>query len=158
MEYVYLFPPRYINLSRKIYISRWKEIYIPPTKTKNSPKGNFTKLDCDKFRIWFSFSSYELSFIQRIVYSYTSANRIISPFSPFYQISSNKKLFPRFNFQVPIMLSPGEVIIMTGYSPFLGNLDIFIHNNPFGNPNESGGNNNTSTNKQENNNTNKNNS
>ena len=107
-----------------------------------------------------SFSSYELPFIQRIVYSYTSADRIISPFSPFYQIFSNKKLFPRVNLQVPTMLPPGEVIMMTGYSPFPEtNLDIFIHTiSSSGNPNESGGNNNISNNNQENNNTNINNS
>ena len=58
------------------------------------------------------------------------------------------------------MLPPGEVIMMTGYSPFPEtNLDIFIHTiSSSGNPNESGGNNNISNNNQENNNTNINNS
>ena len=65
-----------------------------------------------------SFSSIELPFIQRIIYSYTIADRIISPFSPFYQIFSNKKLFPRVHLQVPNILSSGEVMLMTGYSPF----------------------------------------
>ena len=75
-----------------------------------------------------SFSSVELPFIQRIIYSYTMTDRIISPLSPFYQTFANKKLFPRVNIQVPTMLPPGEVIMMTGYSPFPEpNLDIYIH-------------------------------
>ena len=106
-----------------------------------------------------SFSSYELPFIQRVVYSYTSSDRIISPFSPFYQIFSNKKLFPRVNLQVPTMLPPGEVIMMTGYSPFPEtNLDIYIHTIAPSNPNENRENNNhnsnNNSNNQENNNIN----
>ena len=75
-----------------------------------------------------SFSSPDLPFIQRIIYSYTLSDRIMSPFSPFYQIFSNKKLFPRVNLQVPNILSSGEVMMMTGYSPFSEpNYDIYIH-------------------------------
>ena len=110
-----------------------------------------------------SYSSPELPFIQRIIYSYTLSDRIMSPFSPFYQIFSNKKLFPRVSLQVPNMLSSGEVMMMTGYSPFSEpNYDIYIHTiavNPNSNNNnsnnQSSGNNNTNS---TNNNTNNNNS
>ena len=88
-----------------------------------------------------SFSSVELPFVQRVIYSYTPSDRIISPLSPFYQIFSNKKLFPRVNLQVPTILPPGEVIMMTGYSPFPEtNFDIYIHT--ISGPIENGGNNN----------------
>ena len=91
-----------------------------------------------------SFSTVELPFIQRIIYSYTPSDRIISPLSPFYQIFSNKKLFPRVNIQIPTMLPPGEVIMMTGYSPFPEtNFDIYIHTIV---PNENGGNSNNNNN------------
>ena len=83
----------------------------------------------------------------------------MSPFSPFYQIFSNKKLFPRVNLQVPNMLSSGEVMMMTGYSPFSEpNYDIYIHTiaiNPNNNNNDNGGNNtnnNTNSNNTNNNN------
>ena len=89
-----------------------------------------------------SFSSIELPFIQRIIYSYTISDRIISPLSPFYQIFSNKKLFPRVNLQVPIILSPGEVMMMTGYSPFSEpNFDVYIRTIAVS-PNENNNNNN----------------
>ena len=101
-----------------------------------------------------SFSSVELPFIQRIIYSYTLSDRIISPLSPFYQIFSNKKLFPRVNLQIPTMLPPGEVMMMTGYSPFSEpNFDIYIHTisvNP-NNRNENEGNNNSNKNNTNNN-------
>ena len=101
-----------------------------------------------------SFSSIELPFVQRIIYSYTRSDRIISPSSPFYQVFSNKKLFPRVNLQVPTMLPPGEVIMMTGYSPFPeSNFDIYIHTisvNP-NNRNENEGNNNNENNNRNNN-------
>ena len=101
-----------------------------------------------------SFSSIELPFIQRIIYSYTISDRIISPFSPFYQIFSNKKLFPRVNLQVPVILSPGEVMMMTGYTPFSEpNFDVYIRTIAV-NPNE---NNNNSNNNSNNNNSNNNN-
>ena len=101
-----------------------------------------------------SFSSIELPFIQRIVYSYTIADRIISPFSPFYQIFSNKKLFPRVHLQVPNILSSGEVMMMTGYSPFPEqNFDVYIrtiavspNTNENSNNNSNNSNNNTSNN------------
>ena len=99
-----------------------------------------------------SFSSIELPFIQRIVYSYTISDRIISPFSPFYQIFSNKKLFPRVNLQVPNILSPGEVMMMTGYSPFSEpSIDVYIRTVAVS-PNEN--NNNSSNNNNNNNNSN----
>ena len=98
-----------------------------------------------------SFSSPDLPFIQRIIYSYTLSDRIMSPFSPFYQIFSNKKLFPRVNLQVPNILSSGEVMMMTGYSPFSEpNYDIYIHtiavnpNNNNNNESNSSNNNNNS--------------
>ena len=101
-----------------------------------------------------SFSSIELPFVQRIIYSYTRSDRIISPSSPFYQVFSNKKLFPRVNLQVPTMLPPGEVIMMTGYSPFPeSNFDIYIHTisvNP-NNRNENDRNNNNENNNRNNN-------
>ena len=101
-----------------------------------------------------SYSSIELPFVQRIIYSYTRSDRIISPSSPFYQIFSNRKLFPRVNLQIPTMLPPGEVIMMTGYSPFPEtNFDIFIHTisvNP-NNGNENDGNNNNDNNNMNNN-------
>ena len=101
-----------------------------------------------------SFSSIELPFVQRIIYSYTRSDRIISPSSPFYQVFSNKKLFPRVNLQVPTMLPPGEVIMMTGYSPFPeSNFDIYIHTisvNP-NNRNENEGSNNNENNNRNNN-------
>ena len=107
-----------------------------------------------------SFSSVELPFIQRIIYSYTMSDRIISPLSPFYQTFSNKKLFPRVNMQIPTMLPPGEVIIMTGYSPFPEpNLDIYIHTiseNPNQNNENEGNNNNNSNNNRSNTNNNNN--
>ena len=100
-----------------------------------------------------SFSSPDLPFIQRIIYSYTLSDRIMSPFSPFYQIFSNKKLFPRVNLQVPNILSSGEVMMMTGYSPFSEpNYDIYIHtiavnpNNNNNNESNSSNNNNNSNN------------
>ena len=107
-----------------------------------------------------SFSSPDLPFIQRIIYSYTLSDRIMSPFSPFYQIFSNKKLFPRVNLQVPNILSSGEVMMMTGYSPFSEpNYDIYIHtiavnpnNNNNNESNSSNNNNNTSNNNNNNNN------
>ena len=107
-----------------------------------------------------SFSSIELPFIQRIIYSYTLADRIISPFSPFYQIFSNKKLFPRVVLQVPNILSSGEVMLMTGYSPFPEqNYDIYIrtiavspNNNENNNRNNNNNNNNNSNNNSSNNN------
>ena len=114
-----------------------------------------------------SFSSVELPFIQRVIYSYTASDRIISPLSLFYQIFSNKRLFPRVNLQIPTILPPGEVIMMTGYSPFPeSNFDIYIHTisgNPHNrNENEENNNNNTNNNNNEisqgNNNTNINNS
>ena len=114
-----------------------------------------------------SFSSVELPFIQRVIYSYTASDRIISPLSLFYQIFSNKRLFPRVNLQIPTILPPGEVIMMTGYSPFPeSNFDIYIHTisgNPNNrNENEENNNNNTNNNNNEisqgNNNTNINNS
>ena len=99
-----------------------------------------------------SFSSIELPFIQRIVYSYTISDRIISPFSPFYQIFSNKKLFPRVNLQVPNILSPGEVMMMTGYSPFSEpSIDVYIRTVAVS-PNEN--NNNSNNNINNNNNSN----
>ena len=109
-----------------------------------------------------SFSSIELPFIQRIIYSYTLADRIISPFSPFYQIFSNKKLFPRVVLQVPNILSSGEVMLMTGYSPFPEqNYDIYIrtiavspNNNENNNRNNNNNNNNNSNNNSSNNNNN----
>ena len=105
-----------------------------------------------------SFSSIELPFIQRIIYSYTISDRIISPFSPFYQIFSNKKLFPRVNLQVPIILSPGEVMMMTGYSPFAEpNFDVYIRTiavSPNENNNNNNSNNNNSNNTSNNNNNN----
>ena len=107
-----------------------------------------------------SFSSIELPFIQRIVYSYTIADRIISPFSPFYQIFSNKKLFPRVHLQVPNILSSGEVMMMTGYSPFPEqNFDVYIRTiavspNNNENNNNSNNNNNNSNNNSNNNNSN----
>jgi len=115
-----------------------------------------------------SFSSVELPFIQRIIYSYTMSDRIISPLSPFYQTFSNKKLFPRVNIQAPTMLPPGEVIMMTGYSPFPEpNLDIYIHtiseipnqgnNNNNNNNNRNNINNNNNSNNINNNNNNNNN-
>ena len=98
-----------------------------------------------------SFSTVELPFIQRIIYSYTPSDRIISPLSPFYQIFSNKKLFPRVNMQIPTMLPPGEVIMMTGYSPFPEtNFDIYIHT--ISGPIENGGNNNNENNNNSRNN------
>jgi hypothetical protein len=104
-----------------------------------------------------SFSTVELPFIQRIIYSYTLSDRIISPFSPFYQIFVNKRLFPRVNLQIPTILPPGEVMMMTGYSPFSEtNFDIYIHTiavNP-NNRNENGENNNNSNNNNNNNNNN----
>ena len=107
-----------------------------------------------------SFSTVELPFIQRIIYSYTLSDRIISPFSPFYQIFVNKRLFPRVNLQIPTILPPGEVMMMTGYSPFSEtNFDIYIHTiavNP-NNRNENGENNNDSNNNNNNNNSNNNN-
>ena len=103
-----------------------------------------------------SFSTVELPFIQRIIYSYTPSDRIISPLSPFYQIFSNKKLFPRVNMQIPTMLPPGEVIMMTGYSPFPEtNFDIYIHT--ISGPIENGGNNNNENNNSRNNQANNNN-
>ena len=82
------------------------------------------------------------------------SDRIISPLSPFYQTFSNKKLFPRVNMQIPTMLPPGEVIMMTGYSPFPeSNFDIYIHTisvNP-NNRNENEGNNNNENNNRNNN-------
>ena len=104
-----------------------------------------------------SFSSIELPFIQRIVYSYTIADRIISPFSPFYQIFSNKKLFPRVILQVPNILSSGEVMMMTGYSPFPEqNFDVYIRTIAVSpsNPNNNGNNNNNNINNNSNNNNN----
>ena len=107
-----------------------------------------------------SFSSIELPFIQRIVYSYTIADRIISPFSPFYQIFSNKRLFPRVHLQVPNILSSGEVMMMTGYSPFPEqNFDVYIRTiavspNNNENNNNSNNNNNNSNNNSNNNNSN----
>ena len=102
-----------------------------------------------------SFSSPDLPFIQRIIYSYTLSDRIMSPFSPFYQIFSNKKLFPRVNLQVPNILSSGEVMMMTGYSPFSEpNYDIYIHTIAV-NPNS---NNNNESNSSNNNNNSNNNS
>ena len=105
-----------------------------------------------------SFSSPDLPFIQRIIYSYTLSDRIMSPFSPFYQIFSNKKLFPRVNLQVPNILSSGEVMMMTGYSPFSEpNYDIYIHtiavnpNNNNNNESNSSNNNNNSSNSGNNN-------
>ena len=105
-----------------------------------------------------SFSSVELPFIQRIIYSYTMSDRIISPLSPFYQTFSNKKLFPRVHMQIPTMLPPGEVIMMTGYSPFPEpNLDIYIHtisespNEGQNNNNNNNSNNNNSNNNRSNN-------
>lgn len=104
-----------------------------------------------------SFSTVELPFIQRIIYSYTLSDRIISPFSPFYQIFVNKRLFPRVNLQIPTILPPGEVMMMTGYSPFSEtNFDIYIHTiavNP-NNRNENGENNNSNTNSSTNTNAN----
>ncbi len=104
-----------------------------------------------------SFSSPDLPFIQRIIYSYTLSDRIMSPFSPFYQIFSNKKLFPRVNLQVPNILSSGEVMMMTGYSPFSEpNYDIYIHtiavnpNNNNNNESNSSNNNNNSNNNSSN--------
>ena len=112
-----------------------------------------------------SFSSPDLPFIQRIIYSYTLSDRIMSPFSPFYQIFSNKKLFPRVNLQVPNILSSGEVMMMTGYSPFSEpNYDIYIHtiavnpNNNNNNESNSSNNNNNSSNSGNNNANNNNNS
>ena len=101
-----------------------------------------------------SFSSVELPFIQRVIYSYTASDRIISPLSLFYQIFSNKRLFPRVNLQIPTILPPGEVIMMTGYSPFPeSNFDIYIHTisgNPHNrNENEENNNNNTNNNNNE---------
>ena len=105
-----------------------------------------------------SFSSPELPFIQRIIYSYTLSDRIMSPFSPFYQIFSNKKLFPRVNLQVPNILSSGEVMMMTGYSPFSEpNYDIYIHTiavNPNNNNNNEGNSSNNNNNNNSNTNTN----
>ena len=99
-----------------------------------------------------SYSSIELPFVQRIIYSYTRSDRIISPSSPFYQIFSNRKLFPRVNLQIPTMLPPGEVIMMTGYSPFPEtNFDIFIHTISV---NSNNGNENNGNNNNENNNSN----
>ena len=104
-----------------------------------------------------SFSSPDLPFIQRIIYSYTLSDRIMSPFSPFYQVFSNKKLFPRVNLQVPNILSSGEVMMMTGYSPFSEpNYDIYIHtiavnpNNNNNNESNSSNNNNNSNNNSSN--------
>ena len=104
-----------------------------------------------------SFSSPDLPFIQRIIYSYTLSDRIMSPFSPFYQIFSNKTLFPRVNLQVPNILSSGEVMMMTGYSPFSEpNYDIYIHtiavnpNNNNNNESNSSNNNNNSNNNSSN--------
>ena len=109
-----------------------------------------------------SFSSIELPFIQRIVHSYTISDRIISPFSPFYQVFSNKKLFPRVNLQVPNILSSGEVMMMTGYSPFSEpSFDVYIrtiavepneNNNNNRNNNSNNNNSNTSNNNSTNNN------
>ena len=80
------------------------------------------------------------------------SDRIISPLSPFYQTFSNKKLFPRVHMQIPTMLPPGEVIMMTGYSPFPEpNLDIYIHTISES-PNEGQNNNNNNNNSNNDNN------
>ena len=52
--------------------------------------------------------------------------------------------------QIPTILPFGEVIMMTGYSPFPEtNFDIYIHTNSV--PNENGGNNNNENNNNRNN-------
>ena len=113
-----------------------------------------------------SSSSSELPFIQRIITSYTVNDRIVGPSSHIAQLISNQNLFPKVNLQVPGLLSPGEVMMMTGYTPYSEpNFDIYVHtiiSNPRNNDNNNNQNNNNnnqnSNNLNSNNNQNNNNS
>ena len=78
-----------------------------------------------------SSSSSELPFIQRILGSFTQSDRIISQSSQVALIYEKDYLFPKINLQIPSILSSGEVLIMTGYSPFADqNFDIYLHTFP----------------------------
>ena len=109
-------------------------------------------------------SSSELPFIQRIITSYTVNDRIVGPSSHIAQLISNQNLFPKVNLQIPSLLSPGEVMMMTGYTPYSEpNFDIYVHtiiSNPRNNEqnNNNNNNNNNSNNNSNNNNSNNNNS
>ena len=75
-----------------------------------------------------SSSSEELPFIQRIISSYTISDRIVSPHSNIMQFIMNRKFFPRVNLQISSLLSPGEVMMMTGFTPNNEpNFDIYVH-------------------------------
>ena len=75
-----------------------------------------------------SASSIELPFIQRIVYSYTQSDRIISHPSLISKLINYKNIFPYVNLVAPALLCAGEVMMITGYSPFPDtNFDIYLH-------------------------------
>ena len=103
-------------------------------------------------------SSSELPFIQRIITSYTVNDRIVGPSSYIAQLISNQNLFPKVNLQVPSLLSPGEVMMMTGYTPYSEpNFDIYVHtiiSNPRNNDNTNNNQNNNNNNQNNNNNNN----
>ena len=75
-----------------------------------------------------STSSFELPFIQRIHSSFTQGDRIIGQSSQINQIITNEASFPKMNLQTPSLLSPGEVMLLTGYQPYSqSNFEVFVH-------------------------------
>lgn len=75
-----------------------------------------------------STSSFELPFIQRIHSSFTQGDRIIGQSSQINQIITNEVSFPKMNLQTPSLLSPGEVMLLTGYQPYSqSNFEVFVH-------------------------------
>lgn len=75
-----------------------------------------------------STSSFELPFIQRIHSSFTQGDRIIGQSSQINQIITNEVSFPKTNLQTPSLLSPGEVMLLTGYQPYSqSNFEVFVH-------------------------------
>ena len=103
-------------------------------------------------------SSSELPFIQRIITSYTINDRTVGPSSHIAKLISNQNLFPKVNLQVPGLLSSGEVMMMTGYTPYSEpNFDIYVHtiiSNPRNNDNTNNNQNNNNNNQNNNNNNN----
>ena len=95
-------------------------------------------------------SSSELPFIQRIITSYTINDRTVGPSSHIAKLISNQNLFPKVNLQVPGLLSSGEVMMMTGYTPYSEpNFDIYVHtiiSNPRNNDNTNNNQNNNNNN------------
>ncbi len=92
-------------------------------QTNSTPNTNVTS---NNMGYNLNSSNNELPFIHRLLNTNTHTN--INTNTQQITNQQNMDIYPKINLQIPSMLSPGEVAMMGGYSPYPeSNIDIYVH-------------------------------